>query len=560
MPEPSTTSATPRTCDLALLVALALFVWSVWPALGHGPIGLDDKGLLASFAGARLRRVFEFDHFGHLRPIKNLYFWVLANEPALLLFMRSLSVFAAVGCAWLVRSMGLVLGTSPLMAAVAAVLWLLNPTTAVAVSWLSASNYLFALLGVLLYLLLIGRDTPARLVLAHVALLFAVCSHELALLTPVCALVLRWMRQGQSGSGSSARLLVGAVVVLAVPLAMRLSHTAPALAYRTELPALQLVASAAYNFVQNLRLWFWLSGRFGVLLSQTAELDLWLCIGAWLGTVAAVGLVWRVSNDCPRERLALVWVLLFLVPVINLIPLGVTPVATHYLVLPGVGLAWLTAASLERLERRFGRHGAALAAAALVVSWQPAFRQTVHAYQSDTALYETSLASYPDNAEVRVNLIVAYSEAGKRAEAQRLLQESLERAPDHPGLLKHQLLALLQSHRTDEAQAWFERHRARVQRDPDLSLRRALLLRQLGRSAEAEQGLEHVLSIATDRDLRAVAGYQLANLQVQAGRLSQAQALLSKLQRESPENPDIKLALRLIDDVLRAPQRALDAR
>jgi hypothetical protein len=72
--------------------------------------------------------------------------------------------------------------------------------------------------------------------------------------------------------------------------------------------------------------------------------------------------------------------------------------------------------------------------------------------------------------------------------------------------------------------------------------------------------LEHVLSIATDRELRAIAGYQLANIQVQAGRLSQAQALLSKLQRELPENPDIKLALRLIDDVLRAPQRGLDTR
>jgi tetratricopeptide (TPR) repeat protein len=565
MHEPSTTSAT-RTCDLALLAALALFAWSVWPALSHGPIGLDDKSLLASLAGARLGRVFAYDHFGHLRPVKNLYFWVLANEPALLSFMRALSLFAAVGCAWLVRSTGLKLGVSPLMAAVGAALWLLNPATAVAVSWLSASNYLFALLGVLLYLVLVERAHPLQFALAHFALLFAVLSHELALLAPLCALVQRWQRLGQSGSGSSwgARpFWVGAAGVLAVPLALRLSHTAPELAYRTKLPALQLLASAAYNFAQNLRLWFWLSGRFGVLLSQTAELDLWLCISAWLGTIAAVGLLWRFGKGRPSERFALVWVLLFLSPVINLVPLGVTPVAIHYLVLPGVGLAWLTAGALGRIERRFPRHGATLvglAAAALIVSWQPALRQTVHAYQSDTALYEASLASYPDNAEVRVNLIAAYRETGKTAQAQRLLQESLKTAPGHPGLLKHQLLSLLQSHRKGEAQAWFEQHRAWVERDGDLSFRRALLLHQIGRSAEAEQGLEHVLSIATDRELRAIAGYQLANIQVQAGRLSQAQALLSKLQRELPENPDIKLALRLIDDVLRAPQRGLDTR
>ncbi|HTU58857.1 MAG TPA: tetratricopeptide repeat protein, partial [Polyangiales bacterium] len=485
-----------------------------------------------------------YDHFGHLRPVKNLCFWWVANDAASLPFMRALSLLAALACAWLVRSVILMFCASPPLAAASAALWLLNPTTAVGVSWLSASNYLFALLGVLFYLKLIERPTAGRFALAHVALLFAALSHELALLTPLWALVL--CRQRGSSPGSGSRALWGAALVLAVPLALRLSATAPELAYRTKLPALQLVASAAYNFVQNLRLWVWLSGRFGVLLSQTAELNLWLSIGAWLGTICAA---WLVGKSA---RLPLGWVLLFLLPVINLVPLGITPVATHYLILPGVGLAWLSALALERVARRSPRHFG-LAAIALIVCWQPAFRQTVRAYQSDIALYEATLASYPDNTEARVNLIAAYTETGQSARAQELLQQALARTPDHPGLLKLQLLALLQNNRSAEAQAWFERHRDHVQRDPDLSLRRALLLRSLGRNAEAEQGFEHVLRIATEPDIRATAGYQLANLQVQTGRLAEAQALLGKLHRELPDNPDIKLALRLIDDVLRRP-------
>jgi hypothetical protein len=582
-----------RTCDLTLAFLLVVSVWSTWSSLSYGPIGLDDKGLLVEFGHASFTRVWGFDHFGHLRPLKNLYFWLLAQQPELVSLFRGLNVSTAVACAWLVRSLCLALGSPALIAANAAALWMLNPTTAVGIVWLSASNHLFALLGMLLYLLLLERaghwQAAARRgrvlwTLAHAALLFAVLSHELAMLTPLWAALRSWQRtrathepaaRGRAGPEIStsprerqasarafeprdlAPLLLGAVLVIMVPTMLRLTHTAPELAYRSRLPWLQLMASSAHSLAQNVRLWLWLPGRFGVLLSQTSALDPSICIAAWLGSVCVGFLLWRFSQTHSDERMAIVWVLLFLLPVVNLLPLGVTPVAMHYLILPGVGLAWLAASGFARIGRRFPRRGERLSlllAQVLILSWLPAFRHSVHAFQGDIALYQTSLANYPDNFEARVNLIAAYTEAGKATQAQELLDQSLALAPEHPALLKHQLIALIRNGRTSEALAWFELHADMVERDADLSLRRALLLRKLGRTGEAEQLFAHVLGISSDPEIRAQAGYQLANLQVQSGRLAQAQSLLRKLHDELPNHPDIKLALTLIDDVLEAKQ------
>jgi tetratricopeptide (TPR) repeat protein len=318
------------------------------------------------------------------------------------------------------------------------------------------------------------------------------------------------------------------------------------------LPAAQLTASAAYNFARNLRLWLWLPDRFGVLLSQTAALEPLVYIGAWIAALALGALLWRVSHNDAWLAGALAWVLLFLLPLINLVPLGVTPVAMHYLILPGVGLAWLATRALAELSRRFPRQNLGRwIGVAVLLSWQPAFRHTLVAFRTDIGLYEASLANYPDNMEVRVNLIAAYAQAGATTQAQQLLDISLERAPHHPGLLELQLQSLVRGEQTNEALAWLDVHAELVRSKPSLSLHRALVLQKLGRTSEAQQAFLHVLAIATQPELRALAGYQLANLLVQARRLHEAHALLRELHDELPDNADITLALRLLDDVVR---------
>jgi tetratricopeptide (TPR) repeat protein len=132
------------------------------------------------------------------------------------------------------------------------------------------------------------------------------------------------------------------------------------------------------------------------------------------------------------------------------------------------------------------------------------------------------------------------------------LNQSLELAPDHPGLLRDQLAMLVQGDHFDEALEWLDAHAELERSKPELRLQRALVLERLGdRNEEAEQILQQVLSLRDRPDLRARAGYQLANMWVQASRLPQAEQLLRQLHEEFPRNEDIALAQRLIDEALK---------
>lgn len=526
---------------------------SVGSTLQLAPIALDDLSLMQHFSGASSARVWGFDQFGHLRPIKNLYFWCLARWPELLWCLRALNILAAASCAWLVRSLSLTLGALQLEAACAAALWLFNPTTVTGVAWLSASNYLFALLGALAYVLWLDRAIQAGATprartfaaLAHGALLFAVLSHEFGMLTPLWMLF-RLLRGG--ANKSSARLFAqGALAVFVVPAALRIFQSAPELKYRSGLPALQLIASAAHNLEHNLRLWIWPHGSFGVLLSQSSGLSPTLAIVSWSSALLCAWLLWKPSRRDTRVALALAWLLLFLLPLVNLVPLGNTPVAQHYLIIPGVGLAWLVMRALRALTPLPLMAASSLA---LLISWQPAFRESVSAYASTTSLYETTLANYPGNLEARVNLIAAYEQAGDSRKARELLQSSLQLAPGHPGLLKNQLAMFFKEQRFPDALAFLDQHAEQVHADPELSLRRGLVLLQLGRAREAEPVFQRIWSEHQGSELRLIAGFQLANLWAQQRRLPEAQTLLRSLHDEFPDNAEVSLALRLIDQAL----------
>jgi tetratricopeptide (TPR) repeat protein len=301
--------------------------------------------------------------------------------------------------------------------------------------------------------------------------------------------------------------------------------------------------------VHNLRLWLWPHSSFGVLLSQTSALSPAVSIVTWLSALLCAWLLWKLSRHDEFVALALAWVLLFLLPLVNLLPIGNTPVALHYLIIPGVGMAWLVSRAITALARNSLRLMASLALA-LLLSWQPAFRKSIHAYESAVSLYETTLSNYPHNLEARVNLIAAYQDAGQLAKARELLDSSLRLAPGHLGLLKSHLSMLFREQRFSEAVAWLDRHAELTRADPELGLRRALALQQLGRAHEAEQLFERITSEHTAPALHLIAGYQLAMLWVQARRLPEAQALLRSLHAEFPDNVDVSLALRLIDQAL----------
>jgi tetratricopeptide (TPR) repeat protein len=284
-----------------------------------------------------------------------------------------------------------------------------------------------------------------------------------------------------------------------------------------------------------------------VLRSQTSALSLTMSIGSWLAVLLFAWLLWKRCRRDEHVVLALAWLLLFLLPLVNLIPIGNTPVAQHYLIIPSIGLAWLVARAAAALAPT---PLAAAVVAGLLLAWQPAFRQSVHAYASTTSLYETTLANYPNNIEARVNLIAAYENTAQLDKARTLLDSSLQLAPDHPGLLKNQLSMLFREQRFPDALAVLDRHPETVSADPELNLRRALVLKQLGREREAEPIFQRIFSEPTAPELHLVAGFQLANIWAQTRRFQEAQTLLRRLHAEFPDNQDVSITLQLIDAAL----------
>ena len=65
---------------LARIAPYLALILLYFPTLAYAPIALDDESQLRALADAPWSAIFARDHFGHLRPIKALVFWLLARD------------------------------------------------------------------------------------------------------------------------------------------------------------------------------------------------------------------------------------------------------------------------------------------------------------------------------------------------------------------------------------------------------------------------------------------------------------------------------------------------
>jgi hypothetical protein len=338
------------------------------------PSALDDASQLQALALAPWPRIFELDRFGHWRPIKSALFWALAHHSTWLWLCRCGLLAAVIASGRLLQAVCTPLLDSAAWARGVALLWLLHPVTASVLCWLSTANLVLCLLGLLGYVLLLthrsgvgpivtgvrdgaSRPEPPRRAQAAavgcmVCLVVALLSHELAVLAPVLGYAYQRVRRvGHTGPARAhvMKLLAASVACCVAWLALLLSHTVGAAAYRSaETPRMLLVLQAPQRMFENL--WLWFCPKFGVLsIEQTAAhggaVALW-----WFALfVVLIGATQMARRDAVAA-FALLWIGLLLAPLLNFIPLGNTLVALHYLYLPGAGLALLMARAAQRLR------------------------------------------------------------------------------------------------------------------------------------------------------------------------------------------------------------------
>ncbi len=255
-----------------------------------------------------------------------------------------------------------------------------------------------------------------------------------------------------------------------------------------------------------------------------------------------------------RDRVlgfALLWIAALLVPLVDLVPRGNTPVAVHYLYLPGVGLALFVVRAAQHMTEVLQRtripHAAFAAAATpvlLVAVWQPELWTTVAAWSDAEMLYSATVRNYPDNIEARANLSAVYLNRERYAQADRLLSESLRLSPHDPALIRNRFELLWRTRRAKEALAFLDAHPSLSA--PPYLIQRGKLLEQLDRHAQAAAALESALETATEPRDRLAAGYHLVTVLVRLHRRREAIQLTERLLEEFPGRKELLIAKRLL--------------
>ena len=173
-----------------------------------------------------------------------------------------------------------------------------------------------------------------------------------------------------------------------------------------------------------------------------------------------VAIVWGLRTGRPQIAVALCWFIITWLPISGLFPLN-APMAEHWLYVPMAGFWWGLALLLASMNESVVWHKTlAAAAAVLVLMLGLTTIARNEAWQSNTRLYEATLAENPETSRVQYNLAVTYENlTGNTAGARRHFQRAAElgAATESPDVMLSLGNTLFSLGRYSEAYTWFIR-------------------------------------------------------------------------------------------------------
>ena len=252
-----------------------------------------------------------------------------------------------------------------------------------------------------------------------------------------------------------------------------------------------------------------------------------------LALILVAAVAWRAGRG--RGWLAaLMWVLLFLLPVSGIVPIGGAALAERYLYLPSAGFVLAVAMLLERVGRsRATRTVRTVAMAALlgVLLWISVDRSRV--WRNDIVLYTDLTRTTPNLVSPHYNLGTAYLGQGRFEEAATHLEQAVQLRPDVARFRNNLGLAYLRSGRDADALAALRRA---VEIDAgawEAWDNIGLVLIRAGRLDEGIAACRRSMAIRGDNP---VPRLNLIVALGRAGRAAEAAAELVQLERISPEH------------------------
>ena len=187
----------------------------------------------------------------------------------------------------------------------------------------------------------------------------------------------------------------------------------------------------------------------------------WPCLLGLGALLLCSGAALLQTRRAPRAAFALLWMLLFFLPVSNLLPL-INPMAERYLYGMAIGFGILVSLLVTRLPALGGR----IVLLALVTTWCALSIARLRDWRDDQTLWAATIREQPDssraqtwlaldlkaqgkveealaaferalkmnprNAAARVNIAVIYGQRGDLQKAEEILRETIRLRPDYP--------------------------------------------------------------------------------------------------------------------------------
>jgi tetratricopeptide (TPR) repeat protein len=432
-----------RLLPYALLLAIVFALYSpslyyefVWDDAHYVTTNYRIQGLTQP----QVKAVWTQTYLGHYAPVHHTFLALVhqvAGTDPFAYHLAQLLLHAA--CVlllyWLLARI-----ESPRIALLATLLYAVHPTSVETVAWVSETKstlaFLFFLLAFLAFIRL--RETGAwkHGILSAVFLILSLLAKINTVVAP--AIFLLWdYRQRRPFDRKTLATLAGffliSVLMAAVHMASFMGtdwagdsgYYGGIGVHLMNLPLLIFFYLQMTLVPHPLSAWY----TFPVTLEFT-----WGLAVLWVALLALAGFLLRSSR---RTQFWALWFLVFLVPVLQIIPFGIW-VADRYLYIPIVGLFVLIAGFSFYLFDRFGQSRkawrlaweAALCLVLAVFAWLTAVRLPV--WKDNLTLWETTYPTCPGSAYCNENLGLALLQAGQSQRGGDLLVRAVEIRPAPP--------------------------------------------------------------------------------------------------------------------------------
>jgi protein O-mannosyl-transferase len=267
-----------------------------------------------------------------------------------------------------------------------------------------------------------------------------------------------------------------------------------------------------------------------------------------LGTLLA----FRLGRKHPYVPVGWLWYLLYMLPVVGFVQVGVQPTTDRAAYVPMVGLSIIVAWGAGDLAGQsiVGRRVAAALASLILVSFAAGTYGACRHWRDGATLFAHAAAAVPGNYQAFSLLGQALEERGDLPGAEAAMRRATSLAPWFTEAWGNLANVLCEEGRTEEAEACYRRVLTLTPADPRAANNLGLLLESKGRTEEAESLFRKALISAP---AYVNARVNLSRVLLLEGRVDEARTQARSALRQDPYSEKARQAVQASDQ---APGRA----